>query len=164
MGLTAHRPAPTTAPATDPARRAVEELRRTRARRAPRGAGGRTRRAWTALVAAGALLAVLAGTVDTLSGLAGAVLARGDGRLPGLLVGLGVLGTAGLLRLSLWLGPVVLPAPELGWLLPLPVDRRRLLRPRLAGALAAAGAGGAVLGALGGAVAAAGGAPSPSGV
>jgi hypothetical protein len=167
MALTTRRlpqPAPAGPAAPDPARSAVEELRRTRARRATRVAGSRTQRFWTALIIALVLLTVLAGSVDTLSGLAGSVLAPGDGRLPGLLVGLSTIGTAGLLRLSLWLGPVVLPAPELSWLLPLPVDRRWLLRPRLSAALAAAGAGGAVLGALGGAVAASTGRPSPLGI
>ncbi|MFE4518172.1 DUF6297 family protein [Kitasatospora sp. NPDC056783] len=166
MALTSRRiPRPAPGPsAVSPARSAVEELRRTRARRASRAAGGRTRQVWTALITAVVLLALLAGTVDTLSGLVGSLLSPGDGRLPGLLVGLSTLGTAGLLRLSLWLGPVVLSAPELSWLLPLPVDRRWLLRPRLSAALTAAGAGGAVLGALGSAVAASGDRPSPLGV
>ncbi|MFJ9840911.1 DUF6297 family protein [Kitasatospora sp. NPDC101155] len=167
MALTTRRlphPAPAGPPTPDPARSAVEQLRRTRARRATRVAGSRIQRFWTALITALVLLTVLVGSVDTLSGLAGSVLAPGDGRLPGLLVGLSTIGTAGLLRLSLWLGPVVLPAPELSWLLPLPVDRRWLLRPRLSAALAAAGAGGAVLGALGGAVAASTGRPSPLGI
>ncbi|MFJ1758547.1 DUF6297 family protein [Kitasatospora sp. NPDC088134] len=168
MALTTRRSlsdAPASAGAA--ARDAVEEARRLRARRAAAAAGGRSLRVWTGLVAVAAALALLAGAVDTLSALAGSVPAPGGGRppgLPGLLVGLGTLGTAGLLRLSLWLGPVVLPAPDLGWLLPLPVDRRRLLRPALRGALAATGAGGAVLGALGGAVAAAGGRPGPAGI
>ncbi|MFF0292185.1 DUF6297 family protein [Kitasatospora sp. NPDC004614] len=162
MALTTRR-APHPAPASgSAARAAVEELRRTRARR--RALGGRTQRVWTALITALLLLAVLTGSVNTLSGLAGSLLAPGDERLPALLVGLSTLGTAGLLRLSLWLGPIVLPAPELGWLLPLPVDRRWLLRPQLSAALAAAGAAGAVLGALGGAVAASGGRPNPLGI
>jgi hypothetical protein len=137
---------------------AVEELRRTRAGRAARPLGGRTERIWIAVVTAGLLVSLLAGAVDTVTGMVGAVLGPGHGgRLLGLLVGLGMLGTAGLLRLSLWLGPVVLPAAELSWLLPLPVDRRWLLRPHLRAALTATGAAGALLGALGGAVAAAGG-------
>ncbi|MFJ5231441.1 DUF6297 family protein [Kitasatospora sp. NPDC088391] len=165
MALTTRRTVPD-APVPDAAaaRDAVEEARRLRARRAAGAAGGRSLRVWTGLVAAAVALALLAGSVDTLSALAGSLPVSGGGRLPGLLVGLGTLGAAGLLRLSLWLGPVVLPAPDLGWLLPLPVDRRRLLRPALRGALAATGAGGAVLGALGGALAAAGGRPGPAGI
>ncbi|MFJ5921085.1 DUF6297 family protein [Kitasatospora sp. NPDC092948] len=164
MALTTRRITQPAPPSGSAARGAVEELRRVRARRAARAAGGRAQRVWGGLVGGVVLVAVVSGAVGTLSGLAGSVLVPGDGRLPGLLVGLGVLGTAGLLRLSLWLGPVVLSAPELGWLLPLPVDRRWLLRPSLVAALTAAGAGGAVLGALGGAVAAAGGRPGPFGI
>ncbi|TQF04037.1 hypothetical protein E6W39_19640 [Kitasatospora acidiphila] len=149
----------------DTARETVEELRRTRARRMVRPVGDRTQRIWIALITAALLVCMVAGPVGTLSKAAGAVLAHAQhGRLPGLLVGLTTLATAGLLRLSLWLGPIVLPAPELSWLLPLPVDRRWLLRPRLSAALLAAGTAGAVLGAACGAMAASGGRPSPVGI
>ncbi|MCC9309087.1 DUF6297 family protein [Kitasatospora sp. RB6PN24] len=149
----------------DTAREAVEELRRTRARRAARPVGDRAQQIWITLISAALLVSMVAGPVGTLSRLVGAVLPHPhEGRLPGLVVGLTTLGTAGLLRLSLWLGPIVLPAPELSWLLPLPVDRRWLLRPRLSAALVAAGTAGALLGAGCGAVAAAGSRPGPVGI
>ena len=55
-----------------------------------------------------------------------------------------------LLRDGLWRGPVLLDAAAAGWLLPLPIRRETLLRPRLTRALVAAGLLGAAAGSLGG--------------
>lgn len=50
------------------------------------------------------------------------------------------------LRDALWRGPVTLSTPAAGWLLPLPIDRARLLRPRLRVSAGLGVFGGAVLG------------------
>ena len=50
---------------------------------------------------------------------------------PPALVALVLLGMLAVARDALWRGPVTLPVPAASWLLPLPIDRGRLLRPRL---------------------------------
>lgn len=66
---------------------------------------------------------------------------------PPALIGLVLLAYLAVLRDALWRGPVTLPAPAASWLLPMPIDRGRLLRPRLRGQLVIAAFAGAVLGA-----------------
>jgi Family of unknown function (DUF6297) len=51
-----------------------------------------------------------------------------------------------LLRDALWRGPVTLPGATVGWLLGTPVDRGRLLRPRLVASAVVATAAGAAVG------------------
>ncbi len=57
-----------------------------------------------------------------------------------------LLGLLAALRHATWQGPVVFPLPEVQWLLSAPIDRGALVRLRLARALAAGVAVGAVLG------------------
>ena len=66
---------------------------------------------------------------------------------PPALVALQLLLVLAVLRDALWRGPVTVPAPTAGWLLSLPLDRGRLLRPRFRFSVAL----GIVLGALAGA-------------
>jgi Family of unknown function (DUF6297) len=63
------------------------------------------------------------------------------------LVALGVF-----IRNARWRGPVVVAAADVGWLLPLPLDRGRVLRPRLFTTATIAAISGAILGLLGAAV------------
>src|SRR5439155_100296 len=51
-------------------------------------------------------------------------------------------------RDALWRGPVTVPAPAVAWLMPLPIDRARLLRPRYRISAVAAGLLGAAVGAI----------------
>jgi hypothetical protein len=72
--------------------------------------------------------------------------------IPALPLGLSclfVIVLVGACRNALWHGPVVLSGPDVAWLLPTPLDRVRLLRPRAVNAIGAAGIGGALAGALG---------------
>jgi hypothetical protein len=57
-----------------------------------------------------------------------------------------LLGLLAALRHATWQGPVVFRLPEVQWLLTAPIDRRSLIRARLARALAAGAGLGAVLG------------------
>jgi hypothetical protein len=66
---------------------------------------------------------------------------------PPALVALQLLLVLAVLRDALWRGPVTVPAPTAGWLLSLPLDRGRLLRPRFRFSVAL----GIILGALAGA-------------
>ncbi len=63
------------------------------------------------------------------------------------LVALGVF-----IRNARWRGPVVVAAADVGWLLPLPLDRGRVLRPRLFATAAITAIGAAILGLLGASV------------
>ncbi len=67
---------------------------------------------------------------------------------PPALVAVVLLLLLAVLRDALWRGPVTLPLPSASWLLPLPIDRGRLLRPRLRAQLIVGAGGGAVLGAV----------------
>jgi hypothetical protein len=75
---------------------------------------------------------------------------------PPALVALVLLALLAVLRDALWRGPVTLPVPAVSWLLPLPIDRGRLLRPRLAVQLVLGVLGGGVFGAAAAVVLAAG--------
>lgn len=66
---------------------------------------------------------------------------------PPALIALVLLLLVAVLRDALWRGPVTLPVPAASWLLPMPVDRGRILRPRLRNQLVLGALGGAVLGA-----------------
>jgi hypothetical protein len=59
-----------------------------------------------------------------------------------------VIVVVGACRNALWRGPVVVSEPDVAWLFPTPLDRGRLLRPRVAAAIGVA----AVVGAFGGAL------------
>lgn len=66
---------------------------------------------------------------------------------PPALIALVLLVLLAVLRDALWRGPVTLPMPATSWLLPMPISRGRLLRPRLRNQLVIGVVGGAVLGA-----------------
>ncbi|GAA3519847.1 DUF6297 family protein [Actinocatenispora rupis] len=65
---------------------------------------------------------------------------------PPALIALTLLLFVAVLRDALWRGPVTVPVPAASWLLPLPIDRGRILRPRLRNQLVIGAVGGAVLG------------------
>ena len=64
------------------------------------------------------------------------------------LVALHLLALLAMARDALWRGPVTVPAPAVAWLMPLPIDRARLLRPRYRISAVAAGLLGAAVGAI----------------
>jgi hypothetical protein len=64
------------------------------------------------------------------------------------LVAVHLLALLAVCRDATWRGPVTLSQPAISWLLPLPIDRGRLVRPRFRISLVAAVLGGAVLGVL----------------
>ncbi|MGZ9933914.1 DUF6297 family protein [Streptomyces sp. NC-S4] len=104
--------------------------------------------AWTWVCAAVSALVVLAGLVQAAPGIG-----QGLGWSGGPPARAGVVGTtlllfAGQISLCLRLGPVLLSPAEITWLLPLPGDRGRLLRPRLVRAVAVACAAALPTGAL----------------
>ncbi|MGA8114175.1 MAG: DUF6297 family protein [Actinocatenispora sp.] len=68
------------------------------------------------------------------------------GAAPPALIAVVLLLLLAVLRDALWRGPVTLPLPSATWLLPLPIDRGRLLRPRLRLQLVLGVLGGAVVG------------------
>ncbi|MEV7611453.1 DUF6297 family protein [Streptomyces sp. NPDC089799] len=125
----------------------------TRARR-ERGAGRpRFDDVWTWVCAAVSALVVLAGLVQAAPGIG-----QGLGWSGGPAARAGVVGTtlllfAGQIALCIRLGPVLLSPAEITWLLPLPGDRGRLLRPRLVRAVAVACAAALPTGALAAALA-----------
>ncbi|WP_030713118.1 DUF6297 family protein [Streptomyces sp. NRRL S-237] len=119
-----------------------------RARR-ERGAGRpRFDDVWTWVCAAVSALVVLAGLIQAAPGIG-----QGLGRSGGPAAHAGVVGAtlllfAGQIALCVRLGPVLLSPAEITWLLPLPGDRGRLLRPRLVRAVAVACAAALPTGAL----------------
>ncbi len=68
------------------------------------------------------------------------------------LAGLVLVALGVFVRNARWRGPVVLGAADVGWLLPLPLDRGRVLRPRLFTTAAITAIAGALVGLLGAAV------------
>jgi hypothetical protein len=68
------------------------------------------------------------------------------------LAGLVFVALAVFIRNARWRGPVVLGAADVGWLLPLPLDRGRVLRPRLFITAVITAIAGGLLGLLGAAV------------
>ncbi|GAA2711402.1 DUF6297 family protein [Streptomyces luteosporeus] len=128
--------------ATAEALRGVRDARRERAGRSgrPRFAGG-----WQLLLALTAFVLVAAGVLHTAPGAGRAVGAPASAATAlALTTGTGALLTAAAMWLATWLGPVLLSSHEVTWLLPLPGDRGRMLRPRLLAGLGVAAATGAV--------------------
>ncbi|MFG2297768.1 DUF6297 family protein [Streptomyces sp. NPDC048603] len=145
----------TTERAAESAGNATAEAVATAARaRRQRGAGRpRFDDVWTWVCAAVSALVVLAGLVQAAPGIG-----QGLGWSGGPAARAGVVGTtlllfAGQLALCVRLGPVLLSPAEITWLLPLPGDRGRLLRPRLLRAVAVACAAALPTGALAAALA-----------
>ncbi|MGZ8764456.1 MAG: DUF6297 family protein [Acidimicrobiia bacterium] len=68
------------------------------------------------------------------------------------LAGLVLVALGVFVRNARWRGPVVLGAADVGWLLPLPLDRGRVLRPRLFVTAGVTAIAGGILGLLGAAV------------
>lgn len=125
----------------------------TRARR-QRGAGRpRFDDVWTWVCAAVSTVVVLAGLVQTAPAIGHSLGWSGGAQARAVLVGTGLLLWAGQLAVCVRLGPVLLGQAEITWLLPLPGDRGRLLRPRLARAVAVASAAGLLTGILNSALA-----------
>ncbi|MFI9722642.1 hypothetical protein ACIHFE_23780 [Streptomyces sp. NPDC052396] len=122
---------------------ALAEVRAARHGRS--GRSGRLRPAgiWQALLALTAVVVVAAGVLRLAPAAGRAVGApAASGTVLALTTGTGAMLLAVLLWTATWLGPVLLTGYEVTWLLPLPGDRGRLLRPRLLTGLAvAAGAG-----------------------
>ncbi|MGW3321964.1 DUF6297 family protein [Streptomyces virginiae] len=146
MGVTTER---TTGPATE-GRDATATAMATAARARRARGGGRPRfdDVWTWVCAAVSALVVLAGLVQAAPGIG-----RGPGSSGWPAAHAGVVGTtlllfAGQIALCVRLGPVLLGPAEITWLLPLPGDRGRLLRPRLVRAVAVACAAALPTGAL----------------
>ncbi|MFB6824899.1 DUF6297 family protein [Streptomyces virginiae] len=124
-----------------------------RARRARGGGRPGFDDVWTWVCAAVSALVLLAGLVRAAPGIG-----QGLGWSGGPAAHAGVVGTtlllfAGQIALSVRLGPVLLSPAEITWLLPLPGDRGRLLRPRLVRAVAVACAAALPTGALAAALA-----------
>ncbi|MFF3085744.1 DUF6297 family protein [Streptomyces nojiriensis] len=119
-----------------------------RARR-ERGAGRRRfDDVWTWVCAAVSALVVLAGLVQAAPGIGQGLGWSGGPPARAGMVGTTLLLFAGQLALCVRLGPVLLSPAEITWLLPLPGDRSRLLRPRLVRAVAVACAAALPTGAL----------------
>jgi hypothetical protein len=74
------------------------------------------------------------------------------GAVPAVVVALALLATFAGVRIGTWAGPVLVSRAEAAWLLPAPLDRRRLLRRDLAWGLTGYGVAGALVGALVGTV------------
>ncbi|RSS60870.1 DUF6297 family protein [Streptomyces sp. WAC06614] len=116
--------------------------------RRERGAGrARFDDLWTWACAALSALVVLAGLVEAAPGIGQGLGWSGGPAARAVVVGTTLLLFAGELALCVRLGPVLLSPAEITWLLPLPGDRGRLLRPRLVRAVAVAGAAALGLGA-----------------
>lgn len=96
---------------------------------------------------------VVVRTLSTPASSARPVLPAADAAVvPAVVVGLAVLATLAGVRVGTWAGPVLVSRAEATWMLPAPLDRRRLLRRDLAWGLAGHGAVGALVGALVGTV------------
>ncbi|MFD0266128.1 DUF6297 family protein [Streptomyces sp. NPDC127106] len=114
-----------------------------------RGAGrARFDDVWTWACAAVSALVVLAGLVQAAPGIGQGLGWSGGTAARAAVVGSTLLLFAGELALCVRLGPVLLSPAEITWLLPLPGDRGRLLRPRLVRAVAVACGAALVIGAL----------------
>lgn len=74
--------------------------------------------------------------------------ARAGDALLGVIVALAFLATVLGVRVGTWAGPVLVSRAEAAWLLPAPLDRRRLLRRDLAWGLVGYGVTGSLVGAL----------------
>ncbi|MFD8979865.1 DUF6297 family protein [Streptomyces sp. NPDC059564] len=118
------------------------------ARRA-RGAGRpRFDDVWSWVCVAVSAVVVLAGLVRTAPAISHGLGAPGGAAARAALVGTGLLLWAAQMAACVRLGPVLLGTAEITWLLPLPGDRGRLLRPRLARAVVVATAVGLFTGTL----------------
>ncbi|MGW1638551.1 DUF6297 family protein [Streptomyces lavendulae] len=119
-----------------------------RARRA-RGAGRpRFDDVWSWACVVVSTVVVLAGLVRTAPAIGHALDTPAGAATRAVLVGSGLLLWAGQLATCVRLGPLLLGTAEITWLLPLPGDRGRLLRPRLARAAAVATVVGLLTGTL----------------
>ncbi|MBW5486821.1 DUF6297 family protein, partial [Streptomyces bambusae] len=151
MAVTTERAAGTGAGTGDATATAVATAARARRER---GAGrARFDDVWTWVCAAVSALVVLAGLVQAAPGIGQGLGWSGGPAARAVVVGTTLLLFAGQLALCLRLGPVLLSPAEITWLLPLPGDRGRLLRPRLVRAVAVACAAALPTGALAAALA-----------
>ncbi|WP_328788352.1 DUF6297 family protein [Streptomyces sp. NBC_00273] len=117
--------------------------------RRERGAGRpRFDDVWTWVCAAVSALVVLAGLVQAAPGIGQGLGWSGGPAARAGVVAATLLLFAGQIALCVRLGPVLLSPAEITWLLPLPGDRGRLLRPRLVRAVAVACAAALPTGAL----------------
>ncbi|WP_164737390.1 DUF6297 family protein [Georgenia sp. SYP-B2076] len=135
-----------------PSGRAVRRWTRSRTRpRSTRGMGELLGDVYTALLAVAVTVAMVLSISARLGAdLAGAPAVAGEGvsLAPGWLAVLAALAAlAGLAGLTARLGPVALSGPESSWWLPLPGERRSLLRPAAVRWPAVAAAAGACVGA-----------------
>ncbi|GGS15995.1 hypothetical protein Snoj_30030 [Streptomyces nojiriensis] len=135
--------------AADPAAATAEAIAGMTAARRERGSGRlRFDDVWTWACAAIAIAVVLAGLIRTAPAVGHALGWSGGATARAVQVGANLLLWAGELAVCTRLGPVLLAASEITWLLPLPGDRGRLLRPRLTRAVAAASLAGLLIGTL----------------
>ena len=104
--------------------------------------------AYLVLLLGGLYGTVVARTLSLPSGSQPALSPAADAAVPAVVVGLALLASFAGVRVGTWAGPVLVSRAEAAWLLPAPLDRRRLLRRDLAWGLAGYGAAGALLGAL----------------
>ena len=91
---------------------------------------------------------VVARTLSLPSASQPALTPAADAAVPAVVVALALLATFAGVRVGTWAGPVLVSRAEAAWLLPAPLDRRRLLRRDLAWGIAGYGVAGALLGAL----------------
>ncbi|MFF2792640.1 DUF6297 family protein [Streptomyces sp. NPDC058049] len=135
--------------AADPAAATAEAIAGMTAARRERGSGRlRFDDVWTWACAAIAIAVMLAGLIQTAPVVGHSLGSSGGATARAVQVGANLLLWAGELAVCTRLGPVLLAASEITWLLPLPGDRGRLLRPRLTRAVAAASLAGLLIGTL----------------
>ncbi|WP_328926170.1 DUF6297 family protein [Streptomyces sp. NBC_00190] len=135
--------------AADPAAATAEAIAGMTAARRERGSGRlRFDDVWTWACAALAVAVMLAGLIQTAPVVGHSLGWSGGATARAVLVGANLLLWAGELAVCTRLGPVLLAASEITWLLPLPGDRGRLLRPRLMRAVSAASLAGLLIGTL----------------
>ncbi|MER5546322.1 DUF6297 family protein [Streptomyces sp. NPDC002589] len=136
-----HPELPLTA-ATTEALRGVRLDRRSRSGRSGRlGPSG----VWQLLLAVTVFVAVVTGALQTAPAAGRAMGApASSATVLGLTAGTGATLFAALLWVVTWMGPVLLTGYEVTWLLPLPGDRGRMLRPRLLAGLGVAAVTGVV--------------------
>ncbi|MEU9303263.1 DUF6297 family protein [Streptomyces sp. NPDC048269] len=135
--------------AADPAAATAEAIAEMTTARRRRGSGRpRFDDVWTWVCGAFAIALMLAGLIQAAPGLGHSLGWSGGATARAVLVGAGLLLWAGELAVCVRLGPVLLGAPEITWLLSLPGDRGRLLRPRLTRAVVVASLAGLLIGTL----------------